>query len=59
MSRRVQHSRCYVCRTVLKSTGFSLSQFSIVHGWHVTYPLCRVCYKAITEVAMEVQREYR
>lgn len=59
MSRRWQHSRCYICRTVLSLTGFALKQFSYSQGWHVTYPLCRVCYKAISDIVMEVQEQYR
>jgi len=59
MSRRRQRNRCYVCSVSVDQHVFKLSQFSFAHGWHVVYPLCRICYKAIVDIVEEAAREYR
>jgi len=36
-----------------------ISQFGLTYGWHTTHALCLPCGKAITDMLMEVKREYR
>jgi hypothetical protein len=59
MPRRLQRSRCYICKIVLSRTGWALRQFSFTQGWHIEYPLCRPCYSALADIIMVVEEEYR
>jgi len=57
-SRRAYRSRCYVCRTVLSRILCTFHQWNSQSGWHMVFPLCTPCWRAISEIATTVAQEY-
>ena len=57
-----QHSyrnRCNVCRGVLDRTFARVYITTRGHGSHQLLKLCRICWSALFEIAVEVAKEYR
>lgn len=56
---RSNSSRCFVCRTVLKHTDVRCRTWSPTSGWYCQWRFCRPCWRALTDIALEVARDYK
>lgn len=59
MRTRQNRNRCRVCRQVPNAIVVRIVQFSYMHGWHMTMPLCQPCARALFVIVEQVRSEYQ